>query len=474
MLHLLSWLIGIAVEMHSPQLLIPTFLPNLEQKPAEQVSQPAEPLASALFSGAATEPVVKRNCSINVVNYDLAKVLQELSGQAKTNLVLIGQADKKLTLRLSNVSLQEMLRHISAVSGLATLKVGDTYALGLESDLARAYPQEWAASKPVIAAQDETVIETYMTRNVDGGQIGDALRKLFEAEKLIVISGPAPSSPTILAQDTNGTLGAGSSSVLQKDASQTATAGRMVVLKGPRSLVQKALEMARSMDYPRSIWSVQVTVHDISNDALKEAGLSWSYSNAAFTENNPSALGLGSFTRAPLSFVARLAALETQSKAKLLSSPSLSAADGERASILIGDRIAYPNLVSFTPTNTPIYEKEEIKVGIYLQVAAIVNDDSSLTLSVFPQVSAIKKFDTINGASYPTIATREAQSTLRIKSGETIVFAGMMRDEEISRMERIPLLSDIPFLGELFKNRRRTKVSSQVIITITPTIIPPK
>jgi type IV pilus assembly protein PilQ len=77
----------------------------------------------------------------------------------------------------------------------------------------------------------------------------------------------------------------------------------------------------------------------------------------------------------------------------------------------------------------------------------------------------------VNGASYPQISTREAQSTLRIKSGETLVMGGLMKTEELRQMERVPILGQIPFLGELFTRRKATKSASQVLIAIRPTLL---
>ena len=107
-----------------------------------------------------------------------------------------------------------------------------------------------------------------------------------------------------------------------------------------------------------------------------------------------------------------------------------------------------------------------------MQVAANVSSDGTMTLSLYPQVSTVTGYLNLNGASYPQIATREAQTTVRIRSGETLVMGGLIRDEDVHSLEEIPLLSKIPIFGELFRHRNVTKTRSQVIITITPTIIP--
>ncbi|MFI5386115.1 MAG: type II secretion system protein GspD, partial [Fimbriimonadales bacterium] len=121
--------------------------------------------------------------------------------------------------------------------------------------------------------------------------------------------------------------------------------------------------------------------------------------------------------------------------------------------------------------NAPIFSKEEERVGIYLQVSASVGLDGTITLSLYPQVSTITGYLNVNGASYPQISTREAQTTLMVHSGETIVMGGLYSDEEISTIDKVPFLSQIPILGEIFKHRKVTKTKSQVIITVTPKLI---
>jgi type II secretory pathway component GspD/PulD (secretin) len=421
----------------------------------------------------AFSPPLSKTCSLNVVNWELARVMQELSTQTKTNLILLAQPETKLTLRLAGVTLADMIRHICAITGLSWLKVGETYVIAGEDQLQKSYPKEWIALHPAAPtpATSAIVTETYTTRYVASSQIAEALKKLYGDNELTVIAGPSSSTPSVKAQETSQATGGAATGVLAKE-EDTATGGRFLVIRGKQDLVAAAIDMARQMDYARPQWSISVTIHDISNDALKDTGLSWNWSNLQFQESQGSGIGFGSVTRAPLSFVATLFALETKDKAKLLASPTISALDGERAFILIGDRLSFPTLVGYTQNNTPIFNKEEVRVGIYLQVAAQVSDDKNLTLSLYPQVSAIKGFKNINGASYPDISTREAQTTLRVRSGETIVLGGMLRDEEITSLEQVPLLSQIPVFGEIFKHRKKTKVSSQVIITITPTIMP--
>jgi hypothetical protein len=92
-------------------------------------------------------------------------------------------------------------------------------------------------------------------------------------------------------------------------------------------------------------------------------------------------------------------------------------------------------------------------------------------LALNAQVSSILGFLQLNGGSYPQIATRESKSTLHLKDGQTMLMSGLLRDEEIVNLQKVPFLGQIPFFGELFKSRKTQKNSSQLLISITPHII---
>jgi type II secretory pathway component GspD/PulD (secretin) len=449
------------------------FSSGLNDKPAAgAASKPSKPAPPP--SGENTV------CSLNVVNEDPAKILQVLSAQTQTNLVLLSSTDRKLTLNLKDMKLADMLRHICALSGLRYLKVGKTFALAEPEALRAAYPLEYEAAfptppapapepKPLPPAPPGIVTSTVLLQHVSSARIAPVLEKMYGKETLTVVAGPAQDSPSLTSQSTSETVGA-SSSVLPKEPDAALTA-KILVIRGPEPLVREAVELARQLDVVRPQVDIQVTVWDINDSALREVGANWNFGSATITEQPNHDLRFGNFTRSGLNVVATIKALEKKDQAKILASPNLSLLDGERGFILIGDRILFPVLVGYSQGNTPIFTKEEERVGIYLQVAASISSDGEITLSLYPQVSTVTGFLEVNGASYPQISTREAQSTLRVRSGETLIMGGLLKTEEIRQLEKVPLLGDLPFLGELFRRRKVTQSSSQVLISIRPVLL---
>lgn len=415
-------------------------------------------------------------CSLNVVNEDPAKILQILSAQTKTNLVLLAGVDKKLTLNLRSVRLVDMLRHICALTGLKYLKIDETFVLASPEALKTAYPEDWEAVNPTPptppkAAEPEIVTAVVSLNHVSSTRVATVLSKLYEKYTLTVAAGPTQDSPAVTNQSTTETTGSSATVLNRPEGASGDITARMLLLRGPEPLVREAEKLAKQMDVLRAQVVIEVSIYDILDSALREVGASWNFGSTGISETSNDEIKFGTFQRAGFNFTAAIKALEKKDQAKILASPNISVLDGERAFILIGDRINYPVLVGYTNANTPIFSKEEERVGIYLQVAASVAPGGEVTLSLYPQVSTVTGFLEVNGASYPQISTREAQSTLRVKSGEFLVMGGLLKTEEIKQTEKVPLLGSLPLLGELFTRRKTTKSASQVLMVIRPTVI---
>lgn len=436
------------------------------------------PVATQKASVAPKDAQVKK-VDLQMADQDLGLILRLLSAQAKVGLVLLSAPELKVSTNLVGVPFIDALRHLCALGGLSYIKVGTTYVVAPKERLREAYLKEWLAAhpedrdKPVVdppKTEPVLVTEVYNSNYVSSTQLAQALTNVFGKEALAIVAGPVQQNPSVSSQQTSGSTGASANMLSTGEAGGEAS-GKMLVLRGERKIVAEALALAKQMDVSRPQVAIEVTIHDIADNALRELGISWNFGALNITESASSGLNLGSFSRTPLTFSGVIKALETADKAKLLASPNVSVLDGERAFILIGDRINFPVLVGFGTGNTPIFSKQEERVGIYMQVAASVSSDQNITLSLYPQVSNVTGFLEVNGASYPQISTREAQTTLRVKSGETIVMGGLLKSEETHQVEKVPILGDLPFLGELFRRRKTTRTASQVIISITPRVI---
>ena len=167
---------------------------------------------------------------------------------------------------------------------------------------------------------------------------------------------------------------------------------------------------------------------------------------------------------------ATLQALITDGKARVLSRPNVTTMSGETANILVGGEIPVPVPSSSNSSSNTIEWKE---YGIKLEIKPTVDLDGNITSIVHAMVSRLDYSNavTTNSISVPAIASREATASVNIPSGMTMAIGGLMNTEDTRTVTRIPLLSNIPILGELFKHNSVSRDKREIIILITPRLV---
>ena len=173
--------------------------------------------------------------------------------------------------------------------------------------------------------------------------------------------------------------------------------------------------------------------------------------------------GFHTFTRSAISLTTTLNMLIKNTEAKILANPKIATMNNLDATILVGERIP---LVYYDP-RAGLYQAQYIDTGIKLDVKPTISPDGYVTMKLSPQVSEPGEFI----QNFPRISTRSAQTTVRVKSGETVVIGGLIRENSSKAVTKFPVLGDIPILGELFKNRTKTNDKTDLIITVTPRIL---
>ena len=158
-----------------------------------------------------------------------------------------------------------------------------------------------------------------------------------------------------------------------------------------------------------------------------------------------------------------ISALVENGKAKILSRPSVMTLSGEQATIQIGGEIPY---TSYNDNGRPSVEFKNY--GIILQFKPVVDAQNRINSAIHAEVS------NMSGQyvdSQPIISTRSADSVISLPSGSPIVIGGLMDSSESKRVQKIPLLGDIPILGEFFKHTSRSRDKREIIIVVTPYLV---
>ena len=158
-----------------------------------------------------------------------------------------------------------------------------------------------------------------------------------------------------------------------------------------------------------------------------------------------------------------LTALVNNGKAKILSRPSVMTLSGEQATIQIGGEVPY---MSYSDNGRPSVEFKNY--GIILQFRPVVDAQKRINSAVHAEVSSLSGQSV---DSQPILNVRSADSVISLHSGSPIVIGGLMDSSETKRVQKIPLLGDIPILGEFFKNTYKARDKREIIIVVTPYLV---
>ena len=181
--------------------------------------------------------------------------------------------------------------------------------------------------------------------------------------------------------------------------------------------------------------------------------------------------GLRTFSNNPIKWVtqhfapinATLTALVTNGKAKILSRPSVMTLSGEQATIQIGGKIPYETTNGVGSSNVSFEN-----YGIILQFKPVVDSQNRINSAIHAEVSNLSG-QAVNGR--PIISTRSADSIISLNSGMPIVIGGLMDSSETKTVQKIPLLGDIPIIGEFFKHTSKSSDKREIIIVVTPYLV---
>jgi len=160
-----------------------------------------------------------------------------------------------------------------------------------------------------------------------------------------------------------------------------------------------------------------------------------------------------------------LSALSQKGLSKILSNPRVTTINNQAAKILIGQRVPFQTTTVSNGVSQASTQWQD--VGIKLDVVPTINTDQRVTLKIKPEVSLV----TALSAAGPVIASRQADTTVMVKNGETIVIGGLIREEDRKLGTQVPLLGELPIIGHLFRRDVNTKERSELLVFITPQII---
>lgn len=206
----------------------------------------------------------------------------------------------------------------------------------------------------------------------------------------------------------------------------------------------------------------------------------------ASVANLPRSLFGGAFGLAvqTTDFDAFIELLETQGDAKVLSSPRVSTVNNQKAVIKVGsDEFFVTGVQSNTVTGTATNTNNSVQLtpffsGIALDVTPQISANGDVVLHIHPSVSEVvdQRKQIVLGEQQQSLplafsTVRESDSVIRARSGQVVVIGGLMKSSRTTEDAGVPLLSDIPVLGQLFRHTREREVKSELVILLRPIVI---
>jgi len=167
--------------------------------------------------------------------------------------------------------------------------------------------------------------------------------------------------------------------------------------------------------------------------------------------------------------------LKTNQNANILSTPQLLALDAQEALIEVGDKVvtgssAQGGANGANPVITPTFEDATIQLKIKPFISPTTNSIRMELKSNIKQLSVAKTPAAFENSTQP-LATRKLETNIVVRNGDTAVLGGLMKEDDVERITKVPLLGDIPILGWLFKSRSATKEKTNMLIFLTPKIV---
>jgi general secretion pathway protein D len=261
----------------------------------------------------------------------------------------------------------------------------------------------------------------------------------------------------------------------------------IIMIVAPATVYRSLLELLQGLDVPARQVLIEVMIAELTLTDELQYGVEWyikdtqqggQYTLGTLGSLGLKALGLSySFISQTGNFQALISALATRNKVNILSRPRLTILDNREATIQVGQdvptvtsEIASATAVTTTPTSpTNVVRSIQYRsTGVMLKVKPTINTEGLLTLDISQEVSEI---GSPGVSDSPIILARKLNTSVVVAHGQTIALGGLMKDNDTLVETKVPLLGDIPLLGNLFKYTAKTKEKTELLILVTPTIL---
>jgi len=442
-----------------PRSAMPAADPADDLKVAMAAAPPAAPVAVAALPS---------TLSLALDDMPLRSVLQGLAEQAGRSLVIGPEVQGDVSATLSNVTFEEALRAILATTPYGYSLRDDVWSIGTLAIETRVFGLTYVGGDAVKEALTPFLSEK--------GRV-EALTDLNNRD----IAG-APSKSKLVVTDIPDRLDRIEAVILSLDVR-------------PRQVRIEARMVETTVGHDAALgikWNLDVsarggaapTTFPFRHDGapLSDYAVTGDTGSTGTTTGGPQFLP-GEFfpTAQRTDFVfgimdasqlgVAVQALENDVNANVLATPTITTTDGRKAQVLVGQQIPVPTYERQQETGVlEITGYQQQEVGISLDVTPHVGRDGEILMEVTPSTSDIVEFIG-EFKDRPITKTRVARTQVVVREGQTLAIAGLLSESEFTTHSKVPLLGDIPLLGQLFRHSGTEKRKVELLIFITPTLL---
>ena len=210
-----------------------------------------------------------------------------------------------------------------------------------------------------------------------------------------------------------------------------------------------------------------------------------SVSNSSTTTTTSAPTSIGSFTlssilnifvyRPDINLGLTIQALQQHNLLQILAEPNLLTMPGKEASFLAGGEFPFPVVQGGTAGSVPTVTIQFREFGVKLNFTPDITEEGRIHLKVKPEVSALDFSNAVNFAGFtiPALSTRKVDAEVELSDGQGFAIAGLVDDRVTSVISKVPLLGDLPVLGQFFKSKATSRSKTELLVLVTPHIVRP-
>ena len=415
---------------------------------------------------------------LNFQDIEVRDVLELIANFKSLNLVASDSVKGTITLNLNQVPWDQALDIIMRSKGLDMRKQGNILLIAPIEEIAEREQKEIESRKKL---RELAPLETYVAR-IKYAQAKE-IYKFFNA--------PRVQSNGKQQQNLGENSEQGSTFSILSERGSAVVDGRTntIILTDIRDKIDEFKRLLTRIDIPVKQVLIEARIVKAETGFRKELGTSWGLAgsdqvdfslgnSASGTLQGILATDLGisdpgaafslSYLSNNLLIDLELSALESGGFGEIVSQPKVLTADKKKASIKSGVEIPYQAVTNNGDAAGAVVETQFKEAVLQLEVTPQITPDNRVIMDILVKQDSVGSF-TVNGE--PAINVTEISTQALVGNGQTLVLGGIFQSEELTGDQKVPILGDLPLVGNLFKKQMRTRDKREILIFITPKII---